>query len=238
MYNNKKDRQQLFRDIASAAESGYDFSSRWFNDFMNLNTIATTQIIPIDLNSLMYKNELSISRLSIKKGDTKTAELFKDYAMKRKSVINSFLWSNENLCWSDYNLVKKELNRNFYVTDLSPLWMGILPPNKTPVANIIEKHSQLLRGFDGGVPTSSINNRQQWDFPNVWAPEQYSLVHGLIEHKCDELALNLARRFFNSVYLSWKKGDGCIYEKYSALYPGERGSGGEYETQSGFGWTK
>ena len=28
-----------------------------------------------------------------------------------------------------------------------------------------------------------------------------------------------------------------IYEKYSSIIPGERGTGGEYVVQAGFGWS-
>ena len=34
----------MLRDIASAAESGWDFSSRWFADGRSLATIRTTQV--------------------------------------------------------------------------------------------------------------------------------------------------------------------------------------------------
>ena len=114
--------------------------------------------------------------------------------------------------------------------------MDVLPPDGITVNRIIEKHRQFLHSFDAGVPVSSINNGQQWDFPNVWAPNQYSVVHGLLKHNHDDLALSIARKFFKSVHSGWKR-TGCIYEKYSAVYSGERGSGGEYEVQSGFGWT-
>src|SRR5450631_895904 len=45
--------RQLYRDVRAAAESGWDFSTRWFADGRNLATINTTEIIPIDLNSLL-----------------------------------------------------------------------------------------------------------------------------------------------------------------------------------------
>lgn len=236
MYNNTKDREQLFKDIASAAESGYDFCSRWFTDSMSLSTIATSQIVPVDLNCLMYHNEVIIAELCFRKGDYTTGDYFKRHAINRRTAINRLLWSPELLCWSDYNLTKKELCGNFYVTDLSPIWMGMLPPDGIAVNDIITKHELFLRSFDGGVPVSSINNGQQWDFPNVWAPNQYNLVHGLMRHDRDELALSIARKFFKSVHSGWLR-SGCIYEKYSAVYSGERGGGGEYEVQSGFGWT-
>jgi neutral trehalase len=35
----------LYRDLASGAESGWDYSSRWFADNKTLATIRTTQVI-------------------------------------------------------------------------------------------------------------------------------------------------------------------------------------------------
>ena len=50
----------VYRDIRAAAESGWDFGSRWFADPMDRSTIDTTEIVPIDLNSLMYGLENAI----------------------------------------------------------------------------------------------------------------------------------------------------------------------------------
>jgi NAD(P)-dependent dehydrogenase (short-subunit alcohol dehydrogenase family) len=44
------------------AESGWDFSSRWFGDNQNLWTVRTTSIIPVDLNSLLFHLETTIVR--------------------------------------------------------------------------------------------------------------------------------------------------------------------------------
>lgn len=46
----------FLQDTASAAESGWDFSSRWFKDSRNIETIETTDIIPIDLNAFICWN--------------------------------------------------------------------------------------------------------------------------------------------------------------------------------------
>jgi alpha,alpha-trehalase len=35
---------QLYLDLASGAESGWDFSSRWFADGNDISTIRTTQV--------------------------------------------------------------------------------------------------------------------------------------------------------------------------------------------------
>ena len=51
--------RQVFRDIRAAAESGWDFSSRWFADGHTRGTIDTTEIVPIDLNSLLFGLEIA-----------------------------------------------------------------------------------------------------------------------------------------------------------------------------------
>ena len=53
---------EVYRDLRAAAESGWDFSSRWLADGKTLGSIRTTDFAPVDLNSLLYKLELIIAR--------------------------------------------------------------------------------------------------------------------------------------------------------------------------------
>src|SRR5690606_34879939 len=48
---------EVYRELRAAAESGWDFSSRWQSDPTKLSSIRTTSIVPVDLNSLLYKLE-------------------------------------------------------------------------------------------------------------------------------------------------------------------------------------
>jgi alpha,alpha-trehalase len=59
-----------FTNLRAGAESGWDFSSRWFADTFNLNTIETTNIIPVDLNCLLYAYENILSKASAANGTT------------------------------------------------------------------------------------------------------------------------------------------------------------------------
>lgn len=59
---SKGNKSLLYRNLRAGAESGMDFSSRWLADGKSLHTIQTTNYIPIDLNTLLYKLELGISR--------------------------------------------------------------------------------------------------------------------------------------------------------------------------------
>ena len=46
-----------YRHLKAGAESGWDYSSRWFKDHQSMETIMTTEIIPVDLNCLLYHLE-------------------------------------------------------------------------------------------------------------------------------------------------------------------------------------
>ena len=53
---------EVYRNLRAAAESGWDFGSRWLADGKTLGTIHTTDFIPPDLNSLLYQLELTIAK--------------------------------------------------------------------------------------------------------------------------------------------------------------------------------
>lgn len=57
--NPNRPATEIYRDLRSAAASGWDFSSRWMDNPHQLNTLRTTSIVPVDLNSLMFKMEKS-----------------------------------------------------------------------------------------------------------------------------------------------------------------------------------
>jgi alpha,alpha-trehalase len=59
---SKEDQKTLYRNIRSAAESGWDFSSRWFEDGHLLGPIQTTNLIPVDLNCLLCHLEVVLGR--------------------------------------------------------------------------------------------------------------------------------------------------------------------------------
>lgn len=53
-------KEEVYRNLRAGAESGWDFSSRWLSKVdgkFSLATIHTTDIIPVDLNALLYNLE-------------------------------------------------------------------------------------------------------------------------------------------------------------------------------------
>ena len=56
-----ENRAQVLSDVISACESGWDFSTRWFRSKC-LATVTTSDIIPVDLNSFLYWNEIILAK--------------------------------------------------------------------------------------------------------------------------------------------------------------------------------
>ncbi len=59
------EKDAVFRNVGSACESGWDFSSRWFENPFDMHSIRTTDILPVDLNTLMGLNAKLLSEFSI-----------------------------------------------------------------------------------------------------------------------------------------------------------------------------
>ncbi len=92
----------LYRDIRAAAESGWDFSSRWLADGRSLASIETTAIVPVDLNSLLFGLEQAIARRCAGLGDRSCAADFGGRARRRGAAISRYLWDPASGRYLDY----------------------------------------------------------------------------------------------------------------------------------------
>jgi len=231
--SGKRIRDRLFLHLRAAAESGWDFSSRWLSDPQDLKTIHTVDIIPVDLNSLMYMMEETIAdayRASLR---PIMARRFRKCAAKRKDAINEYLWDEEKEFYMDYNFHHQENTKVFSLAGVFPLYAGIAgEAEAASVAKMIEK--DFLK--PGGVVTTLVKNGQQWDSPNGWAPLQWITIEGLRRYGYDELADSISQRWIALNDRVFKKTHKMV-EKYNVTGGDGLGSGGEYVLQDGFGWT-
>lgn len=92
---------RLWRDVASAAESGWDFSSRWFGDGHTLATIRTTLIVPADLNGLLLKAERAAEALARRAGDAAAEGVFAAAAEARQAALRAVHWDAGARRWRD-----------------------------------------------------------------------------------------------------------------------------------------
>ena len=221
--NPEADIHRLYRDLRAGAESGWDFSSRWLVDYNNLSTIHTTDIVPIDLNCLMYHLEelLSVYAKKLKKKDK--AEAYKLAANSRKAAIQTYFWSEKEEWFMDYDYKKKELTGNLNIAGIFPLYVDVASNKQAKkCGDKVEKY--FLKA--GGVVTTLYQTGQQWDSPNGWAPLQWITYQALKENGRKRLAHELKERWMGMVEKVYNE-TFKLLEKYD----------GEYANQDGFGWT-
>jgi len=205
-----------------------------------MNKIHTTDIVPVDLNSIMYSNELALSDFHSLLGDPDKALSYREAANSRKEAIRLFLWNETESLWFDFHLDGNQIT-NFYASNLLPLWCKAYDDGSQTRLWESLKASPIFQ-FAGGIPTSLVRQRQQqqqWDFPNAWSPLQLFIIEGLESlglEEASEMAISLSSRWVNSNFAGWMETQ-HMYEKYDVTKPGHRGEGGEYEPQTGFGWT-
>jgi alpha,alpha-trehalase len=121
---------EVFRDLRAAAESGWDFSSRWLADGKHLEQIVTTQIIPIDLNCLLYHIETVLEQSYLKLGDKEQQEKYATRAAKRKNAILELCWNPQKQLFFDYNFIQQTQTQVESLASTFPLFFEIATKNK------------------------------------------------------------------------------------------------------------
>ncbi len=219
-------KEELIRNVRAACESGWDFSSRWMANKENLESIITTDILPVDLNCLLYNLELKISEF-----DTTNKELYLLKAQNRLLAIDKYFWKDN--FYFDYNYKTETITGKLTLAGVYPLFFKIADENKAQkVENVLK--SKFLKTH--GLITTLTNSGQQWDAPNGWAPLQWIAYVGLKNYQHIELANEIKKRWLSkneAVFTLEKK----FTEKYNVVDDNLRTGGGEYPNQDGFGWT-
>ncbi|RYY38607.1 MAG: alpha,alpha-trehalase TreA [Chitinophagaceae bacterium] len=226
-------RPRIYRELRSAAESGWDFSSRWFRDGKSLETIHTTELVPVDLNCLLVHLEQTIAKGLRLKSFNDTARRFESLAAARIKAIRKYCWSPQQGWFMDFDL---RLNRAGHVPTLAgmyPFFLGVAEKRQMRAAKKLLQ-TQFLK--PGGVVTTLRYTNEQWDAPNGWAPLQWITVAGLERYGEKALARNIAGRWV-ALNLRVYRQTGKLTEKYDVVNANRPGGGGEYPAQDGFGWT-
>nr|XP_056709425.1 trehalase-like [Euleptes europaea] len=236
--------QNLWAELKSAAESGWDFSSRWFLPGppplpATRKDTHTTVVVPVDLNAILCRVEQVLASFYKALGNSEKANWFQAAHEYRAAAVQAVLWDDNAGVWLDYNLARQRHNRAFYPSNLIPLWAecSVEPATAERALRYLEESSAL--SYTNGIPTSLARTGEQWDLPNAWAPLQYMVIAGLAKSsspQARDLAFTLAQ--------NWVRTNLAVYEKYHTMFEkydvegdGKPGSGGEYEVQEGFGWT-
>lgn len=232
-----RNKAEIYRNLRAAAESGFDFSSRWFADKKDMATIQTVHIIPVDLNSLLYKLELNIAKGKMMLGDEKLYNEFFRKAQARRNAINKYCWSESLDFYTDYNF---KTSRTTDVVSPAGMYPFCLFESRLDYMSLLARKSAVtVRNIllkEGGIVTTGSHTGQQWDSPNGWAPLQWMTIWGFA--RCGQIGI---AREINNRWMKLNEAvfsrTGKLMEKYNVVNINLEAGGGEYKGQDGFGWT-
>ena len=229
-----RDVTEVYRHIRAAAESGWDFSSRWFRDGKNMSTIQTTDIIPVDLNCLLLYME-SLLAFIYERKDPKRSKNMQQRVEHRKKAIQQYCWNEQKGFYFDYQFKDRQQSNAYTLAAAFPLFISVADFGQSlKVAKVIEE--KFLQS--GGLITTLMPSGQQWDAPNGWAPLQWITYRGLskIPYGHRTLAQKIKEHWMQTnekIYAA----TGKMMEKYNVTDAETNAGGGEYPNQDGFGWT-
>lgn len=198
-------RNRLFQDLASGAESGWDYTSRFLTDNANdLRNIRTQNIVPCCLNSILFKAETDLANFHDYLGMTFTftpdasipdgqrdetveshvlkRDRYRAIARERQAGVMKHMWSQEDRFWFDLDVTSSAHTSIVSSAGIMPAWAGCwegfwTPADAAAFVDFVMNSSGLFR--PGGLSSTATPSEQQWDFPNCWAPLVDFAVSGM-----------------------------------------------------------
>jgi alpha,alpha-trehalase len=242
----------FFKNDRAMRESGNDASYRLQYDCIDLVTV--------DLNSLLYKEETNIAdiisdefngEVRLGNGKVEKSSTWYEKAVKRKKLMTKYLWNAKAGMFFDYNFVTRRQTGYVAATTFYPLWANLATKKQ---AEELVKHALPLLDLPGGIVGSTEKSRgpitkdrpqTQWDYPFGWSPQQILTWVGLKNYGYGKLARELAYKWLYTITVNAYNYNGTIAEKYDMVTRssqvfaeyGNVGTKFSYITRQGFGWT-
>eukprot|EP00968_Pinguiococcus_pyrenoidosus_P025822 scaffold7029_cov375-Pinguiococcus_pyrenoidosus.AAC.7 len=251
----------LWRNLRSAAESGWDFSSRWTHPrhagsgtAFSLASTDVLSVVPIDLNAMLFKSLHALATMVEQVMEHagrpelgSVAQAMRDKARDLGSGIKALLFDQDSSLfldlWTRGEPPAPDVRGPATAACVVAAWAGLY---EDAPAGSAEKLRLLLERKDeigprelrcrGGLQTTAAMSGEQWDAPNAWPPLQHMAVEGLKTLGFWEDAKQLAEDWLESTHDAWLQ-TSAMFEKMDARQPGRGGGGGEYVIQEGFGWS-
>ncbi|ORX53048.1 trehalase [Hesseltinella vesiculosa] len=221
----------LFSDLATGAETGWDYSSRWskIKDYSPdlLRTLDTRSIVPVELNALLWSMETTLADwhdtygTEDRRKTKRQGEYYRKQASQRLHAMDVLLWDEAQASFFDFNLTSVEKNSEYTPANLFPFWLGAVPErvlrSKPTLEKVFDLTYDTLAKYPGILTTSTHNTTQQWDFPNGWPPLQYVALQAMFnvdewlgDTKFAPLAQVLAERNVATTFCSWYSTGGSL----------------------------
>ncbi|KIK69866.1 glycoside hydrolase family 37 protein [Collybiopsis luxurians FD-317 M1] len=176
----------LYAELASGAETGWDYSSRWLESpaagNSDLTTLSVRETIPVDLNSILYRNHLLLADLYGSSNSTAANSHRSEAESIREGILDLF-WNPTKMAFYDFSLRNNTRNDVFSVATFYPLWNGIIPDeiltSQTNAFKFFSSVNMVLNRYNGSFPVTFLETSLQWDAPDSWPNLQYIVLQAL-----------------------------------------------------------
>ncbi|KAF8608406.1 glycoside hydrolase [Ceratobasidium sp. AG-I] len=202
----REDESKIYSELASGAESGWDYTARWMGDPSTLSEdrieqmrrVQIRRLIPVDLNSILFRCHTLMADLYQLSVDDESPYAWQHKRRHEKAASNlkaavlDLHWCEAKSGFYDFELDDpKDSNaprtgktRSFWSgAALAPFWSDIWPDsvrsNQQKAMEAFSGMRDLLKRYQGPLPATVTNSGQQWDFPNAWPPLQYIALKAL-----------------------------------------------------------
>jgi len=218
-----------YKGDRSMRESGFDVAFR-FGPYSG----STHHYAPVCLNSLLYKVEKDLEKMSALLGRAQESKDWSERAAKRRELVNKYLWNEKRGLYFDYEFEKGRQSSYVFITTFYPLWAGLASPEQ---ARAVARNLKLFEQ-PGGLVMSTQESKGQWDYPYGWAPTQLVAIEGLRRYGFTDAANRNSYNFLSTVLENFRR-DGTIREKYNVVSRSSetKVEAGYQQNVVGFGWT-
>ncbi|KAG8955246.1 hypothetical protein FRC03_011247 [Tulasnella sp. 419] len=197
----EKEKADLYAELASGAESGWDYSSRWSREpwsnrhnLTNLQPLMRTLNVrgigAVDLNSILYKAMLSLADLhelneqrNQENSSKAMPSTYRKDATKLRSAIIDLMWDSSKLSFYDFNITSNSRSGFYSAAAFYPMWNDIWPDevlaDEQKAMGMFASVGLVLSMYNGTYPSTFMTTGMQWDAPNTWPPHQYIIIQAL-----------------------------------------------------------
>ncbi|KAI9566279.1 glycoside hydrolase family 37 protein [Boletus coccyginus] len=178
---------ELYSELATGAETGWDYSSRFqlVPQLGNpgLRTLNVKNNIPICLNSILYKAHVLLANLYGDSNATATANHLQVAAGVRAGILD-LMWDPSKLAFYDFNLTSNSRNSIFTAATFYPVWNDIIPDeilaSQANAFGYFSAVNMVMNKYNGTFPVTFVDwTGLQWDAPNAWPPHQHIIISAL-----------------------------------------------------------
>jgi len=222
---SRKEILKISGQYLAEGETGWDFTPRF--------ETHCADFAPVDLNSLLFMNEMNAAHFCEILNDNER-DAWIQRAEKRKVLLNDYCWNPEKGIYYDYDFVNHRQSKIASLGTFFPLWANVA---STEQAKLVVSNLSLFE-FEYGVSACENSDQEivyQWDYPNGWPPLFYITIAGLKNYGFMDDARRIAEKYMKVVDKNFKE-TGELWEKYNVV-DGSIKVKNEYEMPAMMGWT-